>query len=146
MFGSGWVVPCRAVSCRVVSRLCFFSAWYVPGLFLSGWFGDDFCVFCPVYPPAQCRGWSGQSGHSFVAHDTFPELWAGFRCFLAYSVLVVFSSYRSRQPLGSWGVIWIKMTTVPGALHLLVFVFTFRFSVDTFSPYSRCGWHGDGLR
>ena len=37
-----------------------FPARYVPcGLFLLGRVGDGFCVFCPAYPPAQCRGWTG---------------------------------------------------------------------------------------
>ena len=55
-----------------------------------------------------------------MAKGTFPELWAGFRWFLAYSVLFFFSSYRSPPPL---------------------FVLIFRISVDTFSSYPRCGWH-----
>ena len=46
------------------------------------------------------------------------------------------------------GALWITLTTptCTGEQDRLVFVLTFRFSVDTFSPYPRCGWHGDGFR
>ena len=53
--------------------------------FFMGWVRDVFCVFRRAYPPTQCRGWPEESGHSFVAQDAFPELWAGLRWFLAYS-------------------------------------------------------------
>ena len=72
-----------------------FSAWCVPDLFFLGRGRDEFWVFCPADPPAQCRGWSKESGHSIVAQDT----WSGFRWFLAYPVLLFFSSCR--PPPGS---------------------------------------------
>ena len=81
--------------------------------------GCFFCVFCPAYPPAQCRGWFGYSGHSFVAQDTFLELWAGFRWFLAYSVLLFFSSYRS-PPARELGAVWKTSTAPTGEQDLLV--------------------------
>ena len=50
-----------------------------------------------------------------------------------------------RPPARELGAIWITLTTPTGEQERLDFVLSFRVSVDTFSPYPRCGWHGDGF-
>ena len=49
-------------------------------------------------------------------------------------------------PARELGAIWNPLLTPTGDRTLLFFVFTFRFSVDTFPRHPRRGWHGDGFR
>ena len=72
------------------------------------WLGMFLSIFSCL-PPPQCRGWSGSSGPSLFAQETFPELWAGFRCSWR---LPCYVSSRPADPLPAreLGAIWITLT------------------------------------
>ena len=55
-----------------------FPARRVPGSFFLGWVGGGFCAFSCL-PPTSVSGQVLVIGPPFVAQDTCPELWAGFR-------------------------------------------------------------------
>ena len=75
----------------------FGSGFFLSGVFLVCLFSlslvwDGFCVFCPAYPPAQCRGWSVGNRATHLWHRTrFQSYRLGFRWFLTCPALFFFS-------------------------------------------------------
>ena len=81
-----------------------------------GWFLRILSFLPP--PPSVGVGLGNRPTHLWHT-AIFPELRAGFRRFLAYSLLFCFSSYR--PPFGSsWGAIRITLTTPTGQQDRLV--------------------------
>ena len=74
-----------------------------------------------------------------MAQDTFPGFGLGLDVFCC--IPCYFPSRLADRPpaLGSWGGVWIKLTTHTGARYRLAFVPALHFSVDIFSPYPLAG-------